>query len=231
MSLAEPQAEPNDTAAEWAAERHRLLMRAAEVCITTAETVGRLAPAVMEAAATNGVVKGPDLGLTISRLTRMGAACVALDARLEDKIDRRAAKRAARRAADEARLAAEAAPRQIRAGKRDVLDMFRQAVRIRDDEAWDDLPREIESLFDTDRYDDDFTQTPSAEVAMRICEDVGLHPNWSAWQVDEDECGPAKPGYTGQVRISDMPQAIAVALGHPPPGPDPMHAAPALDDP
>src|SRR5258706_16049757 len=97
MSLADPQAEPNDPAAQWAAERHRMLMRAAEVCITTAETVGRQAPAVMEAAATNGVVKGPGPGLTISRLTRMGAACVALHPPLEDKIDRRPAKPPARR--------------------------------------------------------------------------------------------------------------------------------------
>ena len=96
-------------------------------------------------------------------------------------------------AAEDQRIA-EILPRRVRAKRREVVDIFRRIAELNSE--WESMPDAIETLMESERYDEDLADLPFGAVVTRISRDLGLDMDPDPWPAngayDEDDA-PADP--------------------------------------
>jgi len=167
-------------------ERHlRILQELADIGMRLARAVEAevLAPPAAAEAAEPAVparFAGADLGLVFSRIAKAVRQTLALETRLADGLE------TARR--DQARRRANAEQLTLQHRQEDIRDFVAQAVEAEGERR--ELPEtEVERLLDDlderleeGRYDDALADAPIPELITRICNDLGVSPDWRLWK-------------------------------------------------
>jgi hypothetical protein len=184
-----PEAAPAEIApqiASKAAERARALCeqqlqtltRLAEIGLELAAETARRAQAEVLAAD----ARAADFGLVYARIARAVRMTLALQSRvMKDLLALDEAETQAGAAAAEARAGAQRDRAQARKDR--VDNIVRRVIEAQhdDDETVERLTSDVwERLSDDDVYGD-LSDWPIGEIVVRICEDLGLSPDWSAW--------------------------------------------------
>jgi hypothetical protein len=179
-----PLADPHATAHALVERQLQMLTRLAEMGMAIAEATERWALAALDAAAAalgppeGGLPALPggfrgDPGLVYSRVARAVRLTLMLQTRLLKELP------ALGRAETLARTAQEQARRE-RAHR-----MVERAIRAEHDDA-DDVEQLSEDAWERLRDEDlgdGLGERPLSEVVARICQDLGLSPDWSAWAI------------------------------------------------
>ena len=124
-----------------------------------------------------------NLGLVYSRIARAVRQTLALETRLAEEIEQARGERAQRRL-DDLRWTAHERECEIRDYVAEAIEA--EAVEKKSSE------REVERLLDdlderieAGDYDDTLVSAPIGELVARICEDLGVIPDWDLWDQHE----------------------------------------------
>ncbi len=174
-----------DTPVESRTERHlRLLQELAEIGMDIARAVRAEAVAEDDSQEPTPSRFGRgDLGLVYSRIARAVRQTLALEAHVADDIGKARAEQERRRL-DAAQVA-------FRHRQEDVRDFVARAVeadaieRRAPDEDVERLLDDLDERLEDGRYDDALADAPIAELVARICDDLGVTPDWRIWD-DQD---------------------------------------------
>ncbi len=172
-----------------------MLKRLSEIGMTMAEDlecqVLERQTLAAEARAPGGAPPAPlDLTLAFVRISREVRVTLARGSRLDEEKQTRETNR---QAAEDQRIA-EILPRRVRAKRREVVDIFRRIAELNSE--WESMPDAIETLMESERYDEDLADLPFGAVVTRISRDLGLDMDPDTWPAngayDEDDA-PADP--------------------------------------
>ena len=176
---------PIDAATESRAERHlRLLQELAEMGMDIARAVR--AEAVAQ---DDGQERTPsrfgrgDLGLMYSRIARAVRQTLALEAHVAED--------AGKARVEQERRRVNVAQLVFQQRQEDIRDFVARAIEA-DAVERNALDGDVERLLDDlderledGRYDDALADAPIAELVARICDDLGITPDWRIWN-DQD---------------------------------------------
>ena len=210
-------------------ERHlRLLQELAEIGMDLARVLRRQALAqaalqdVGEQAGVTEIVGGQitlsirgDAGLVFSRIARAVRQTLALELRLEEEQTARAAglKTAwSQRRARVIQRREDAAMAPIRARREMVKDLAEQLIEAEvddEDAAWE-MTCDIHERLDDDEAFDGYEDRPIGETLARICQDLGLSPDWTRlarkrWAAEEARSGAEGSPFVGVQNLEPPP--------------------------
>jgi hypothetical protein len=177
--------DPLEAPPESRAERHlRLLQELAEIGMDIARAVRAEALARDDAAEPTPSRFGKgDLGLVYSRVARAVRQTFALEARLAEGIEKARVDREQRRV--------NVAQLEFEQRQEDIRDFVAQAIeadaarRHTPEEAVERLLDDLDERLEDGAYDDALADAPIAELVARICDDLGISPDWRIWD-DQD---------------------------------------------
>ena len=176
--------DPIDAPAESRAERHlRLLQELADIGMDIARAVRAEAMAQEEAAERAPSRFGGDPGLVYSRIARAVRQTLALEARFADEVGK-ARFEQERRRVDTGRLIFQRRQDDVRDYVAEAIENEGAERRIPDSEV-ERLLDDLDERLEDGQYDDALADGPIAELVARICEDLGVSPDWRIWD-DQD---------------------------------------------
>ena len=174
-----------DAPVESRAERHlRLLQELAEIGMDIARAVR--AEAVAEddpAERAPSRFGGAEFGLVYSRIARAVRQTLALEARIAEDIDKARV--------EHERCRVDVAQLVFQQRQEDIRDFVAQAIeaeaveRHTPDGDVERLLDDLDERLEDGNYDDALADAPIAELVARICDDLGVTPDWRIWD-DED---------------------------------------------
>ena len=226
------ESEPEDAEARAEARTARqlaMLQELAEIGLQIAravrdEALARAEPVDEEAPARVSPFGAGDLGLIYSRISRAVRQTLALESRIAEGLETARFERRRSHVA-KVRSAFEDREREVRDYVAEAIENEGAERRIPDNEV-ERLLDDLDERLEDGQYDDALADGPIAELVARICEDLGVSPDWRIWDDQDwaiDYIKERMPDDIGADRWAHLDAPIAAARppnAHGPP-PDP----------